>query len=254
MIRKIFFIYKENNKGNGAESDDIPDVIFKQIPGNYVDQIPHVVTYSSTITNITPEMEQSDNTRSSHPPLDENVLQYLFKLEEHREHNESSFDWVIDESRERWRGSSLIPQSNIKNNFKDGREVVLGCRRAYSHSESSADEDFNAVKNFKRLYKFNPKPLVEKPSMKRHRHKNIDAMIADPEYMEKRRKNNEASRRSRLARRYKECLVVEEMNQLREENKMLKERIQRLKELGSPSLQQCEQGEPSSEMKENLNN
>ncbi|XP_066927365.1 activating transcription factor 3-like [Clytia hemisphaerica] len=99
----------------------------------------------------------------------------------------------------------------------------------FSFSQSDTSDDDHETKKVKRLYKFNPKPLISKPSMRRHRYTNTQAH-EDPEYFERRRKNNEASRRSRLARRYKECLIVEEMEKLKKENEELKEQIQKLKE------------------------
>ena len=230
-----FFILKNNryhvlhfsSENKDTEESDIPDAILRQISENYVDQIPPVVADS----NMTLPPNESNNNNSSHPPLDENVLQYLFTLEQQREHeNNSPFDWVENKSCETMNTDSLNNNNNV---LKDvSGDIATGCTQNTSHSESS-DDDVGSVTFFKRLYKFNPKPLVEKPSMRRHRHQNN--ANKDPEYIEKRRKNNEASRRSRLARRYKECLVVQEMNKLREENRLLKDEIERLKELNNPS-------------------
>lgn len=225
----ILLLLLENKET--PEDTDIPDVTLRQISENYIDRIPHVVANSSMISS---PPDESNNNEILHPPLDESVLQYLFTLEQEYD---SPFDLVENKSSETMTCDSL--NNNIVS--KDGSgEKALGCTQNTSHSESS-DDDVGPVTFFKRLYKFNPKPLVEKPSMRRHRHQSNTNR--DPEYIEKRRKNNEASRRSRLARRYKECLVVQEMNKLREENRMLKEEIERLKQLNNP---------PCSHSQENL--
>ena len=76
-----------------------------------------------------------------------------------------------------------------------------------------------------RMYKFNPKPLTLNPSMKRTQ---TPTDNKDNEYWEKRKKNNEASRRSRLARRLKECMVMEEMKKLKKENEELKAELSKM--------------------------
>ena len=225
---KVFSLIFSFIEDKESERADIPDVVLKQISENYVDQIPPVVADSNALLPLKNKNNQpthQDENNPSHPPLDENVLQYLFTLEQQREDQNSSFSWVDNKSCE-----TMTWDSFDNNNIS--KSEAAPCNRTISQSESS-DDDFGVMTYFKRLYKFNPKPLVEKPSMRRHRHQNN--ANKDPEYIEKRRKNNEASRRSRLARRYKECLVVEEMNKLREENRLLKEEIHKLKELDTPS-------------------
>ena len=78
-----------------------------------------------------------------------------------------------------------------------------------------------------RMYKFNPKPLTLNPQMKRNQTASDEK---NGDYWEKRKKNNEASRRSRLARRLKECMVMEEMRKLKKENDELKAELLKLQD------------------------
>lgn len=112
------------------------------------------------------------------------------------------------------------------NNFdscsSDGGDSPKLCKKSSSTSSVSSTKKESSRP---RMYKFNPKPLTLNPSMKRT---NTPSNGKDIEYWEKRKKNNEASRRSRLARRLKECMVMEEMKKLKKENEELKAELSKM--------------------------
>ena len=113
--------------------------------------------------------------------------------------------------------------SNFDSGSSDGGDSPKIIKK--SSSTSSAPSNNKKESSRPRMYKFNPKPLTLNPSMKRNQ---TPTDNKDGEYWEKRKKNNEASRRSRLARRLKECMVMEEMKKLKKENEELKAELSKM--------------------------
>ena len=198
--------------------------------------------YSSFTTNQTTSTT-STHTNSNKEVNETDILQYLIAMEQHNTStmpsttiSETCFTNVNERSRFQQSPQTTHQSFSTENTSPTFHHTETtntptfhSDSTNFSFSQSDSSDDDHETKKVKRLYKFNPKPLVSKPSMRRHRYTNTQAH-QDPEYFERRRKNNEASRRSRLARRYKECLIVEEMEKLKKENEELKEQIQKLKE------------------------
>jgi len=216
-----------------------------------IGNVSSLCTFPTSINTFQQQLQQNQQQQQPQPQQpqqqqsalsEHNILQYLLDLEENipDSHNNSSSNattnttktcpCMFTESRSSPatnNSSSDYSNSSINDNVfeQNSPQQTTG---STTQSESSDDDEESNEKKYKRMYKFNPKPLISKPSMRRNRHRSIDT-VPDPEYLEKRKKNNEASRRSRLARRYKECLIVEEMKQLRKENEELKEQLRQFK-------------------------
>jgi len=75
----------------------------------------------------------------------------------------------------------------------------------------------------RRGYIYDPKPLVRKSKPNR-----VPTETKDPEYWDKRQRNNEAAKRSRENRRQKELEIVDKAKNLNEENESLQNRIKEL--------------------------
>jgi len=109
------------------------------------------------------------------------------------------------------------------------KTISMSSASATSSANGCGSDDGKKESSRPRMYKFNPKPLTLNPSMKRMQ---TPTDNKDNEYWEKRKKNNEASRRSRLARRLKECLIMEEMKKLKKENEDLKAELSKMQNAG----------------------
>lgn len=79
--------------------------------------------------------------------------------------------------------------------------------------------------------------------MSRNARKTVDEAAKDDKYWERRRKNNQAAKRSRDLKRQKEMSVKERAESLEEENRQLREEVQQLKDylksLGDKKDKKC---------------
>ena len=77
----------------------------------------------------------------------------------------------------------------------------------------------------RRGYIYDPKPLIRKSKPTK-----VPPTVKDPEYWDKRQRNNEAAKRSRENRRLKELETIDKAKQLTSQNEELRRRIKELEE------------------------
>merc|ERR1712150_156425 len=90
------------------------------------------------------------------------------------------------------------------------------------NEESSPNEEKVPRKRAKRIYIYNPKPIVKRPTAFNEDKKKDEA------YWRHRHYNNAAARRSRANRRAKEMEIMNQASVLNEENKFLTARVKEL--------------------------